>query len=258
FLSSNLRIRGDMNNPDVSGTLRVNEGTNVTFVMPNDDPGMVDRQGIVRFVDRSDTSRANVFAKVDSLTHTELSGINLSVNIVTDKEAIFTVVIDPGSQDALTIQGEAEMIAGMNPAGDISLTGNYTVETGKYSFSFGPVKRVFQFKQSSTLTWSGDPLDARMDITAVYKLKAPTLELVQNQIGSEQPNLYKQRVPFDVNLHITEQLFQPQLSFDIDLDEDNAMVSQDVAGKVNTGLAQLRENEAERNKQVYALIVLGR
>src|SRR5690606_33216172 len=146
----------------------------------------------------------------------------------------------------------------MNPAGDISLTGNYTVETGNYSFSFGPVKRVFQFKQGSTLTWSGDPLDARMDITAVYKLKAPTLELVQNQIGSEQPNLYKQRVPFDVNLHITEQLFQPRLSFDIDLDEDNAMISQDVAGKVNTGLTQLRENESEMNKQVFALIVLGR
>lgn len=258
FVSSNLRIRGNMDSPDVSGTLQVNEATNVTFVLPNDDPGMVDRQGIVRFVNRSDTARANVFAKVDSLTHTELAGINLSVNIVTDKEAVFTVVIDPGSEDALTIQGEAELNAGMNPAGDITLTGTYTVETGNYSFSFGPVKRVFQFRQGSTLTWSGDPMDARMDITAVYKLKAPTLELVQNQIGAEQPNLYKQRVPFDVNLHITEQLFQPRLRFDIDLDEDNAMISQDVASKVNTGLTQLRENESEMNKQVFALIVLGR
>ena len=258
FISSNLRIQGDMHSPNVSGTLQVNENTDVTFVMPNDDPGMVDRQGIVRFVDRSDTARANVFAKVDSLKHTELAGVNLSVNIATDKDAVFTIVIDPGSQDALTIQGEAELNAGVNPSGDITLNGTYTVETGNYSFSFGPVKRLFQFRQGSTLTWSGDPLDARMDITAFYNVKAPTLELVQNQIGSEQPNLYKQRVPFDVNLHITEQLFQPQLSFDIDLDEDNAMVSQDVAGKVNTGLAQLRENESEMNKQVFSLIVLGR
>jgi len=258
FVSSNLRIQGDMNNPTVNGTLQINENTNVTFVLPNDDPGMVDRQGIVRFVDRSDTTRANVFAKVDSLTHTELSGMNLSVNIVTDKDAIFTIVIDPGSQDALTIQGEAELNAGINPSGDITLNGTYTVESGNYSFSFGPVKRLFQFKQGSTITWAGDPLDARMDITAVYSIKAPTLELVQNQIGAEQPNLYKQRVPFNVNLHITEQLFQPQLGFDIDLDEDNAMVSQDVAGKVNTGLAQLRENESEMNKQVFSLIVLGR
>lgn len=258
FVSSNLRIQGDMNNPTVNGTLQVNDDTDVTFVLPNDDPGMVDRQGIVRFVDRSDTSGVNVFAKVDSLTQTELSGLNLSVNIVTDKDAKFTIVIDPGSQDALAIQGEAELNAGIDPSGEITLNGNYTVETGNYSFSFGPVKRLFEFKQGSTITWAGDPLDARMDITAVYNIKAPTLELVQNQIGAEQPNLYKQRVPFNVNLHITEQLFQPQLSFDIDLDEDNAMVSQDVAGKVNTGLTQLRENESEMNKQVFSLIVLGR
>lgn len=258
YISSNIRIQGDMHSPNVTGTLRVNDNTDVTFVLPNDDPGMVDRQGIVRFVDRSDTSRANVFARVDSLTHTDLTGVNLSLNIVTDKEAIFTVVIDPGSQDALTIQGEAELNAGMNPNGDISLTGNYTVEDGNYSFSFGPVKRVFQFRKGSTITWAGDPLDARMDITAVYKLRAPTLELVQNQISAQQSNLYKQRVPFDVNLRLTEQLFQPKISFDIDLDENNAIVSQDVAGKVNTGLAQLRENESDMNKQVFSLIVLGR
>ncbi|PPK99839.1 translocation/assembly module TamB domain-containing protein [Parapedobacter indicus] len=258
FISTNLNITGDMESPSVNGTLRVDDKTDVTFVLPNDDPGMVDRQGIVRFVDRSDTTQTNVFAGVDSLTHTELSGINLSVNIATDKDAAFTVVIDPGSQDALKIQGEAELNAGMTPSGDIRLTGTYTVESGNYSFSFGPVKRLFEFEKGSTLTWSGDPMDARMDITAVYKLKAPTLELVQAQIGNQQSGLYKQRIPFDVKLQITEQLFQPQLKFDIDLDENNAVASQDVVSRVNTGLTQLRENESEMNKQVFSLIVLGR
>lgn len=258
FISTNLNITGDMGSPTVNGTLRVEEKTDVTFVLPNNDPGMVDREGIVRFVNRGDTVQANVFAGVDSLAHTDLGGINLSVNIATDKEAAFTVVIDPGSQDALRIQGEAELNAGMNPSGDIRLTGTYTVESGNYSFSFGPVKRLFEFEKGSTLTWSGDPLDARLNITAVYKLKAPTLELVQAQIGNQQSGLYKQRIPFDVKLQITEQLFQPQLKFDIDLDEDNAIASQDVVSRVNTGLTQLRENESELNKQVFSLIVLGR
>lgn len=258
FISTNLNITGDMESPTVQGTLRVEDKTDVTFVLPNDDPGMVDRQGIVRFVDRGDTTRTNVFAGVDSLTHTELSGVNLSVNIATDKDAAFTVVIDPGSQDALRIQGEAELNAGMNPSGDIRLTGTYTVESGNYSFSFGPVKRLFEFEKGSTLTWSGDPMDARLNITAVYKLKAPTLELVQAQIGNQQSGLYKQRIPFDVKLQISEQLFQPQLKFDIDLDENNAVASQDVVSRVNTGLTQLRENESEMNKQVFSLIVLGR
>ncbi|WP_257669938.1 translocation/assembly module TamB domain-containing protein [Parapedobacter tibetensis] len=258
FLSSNIRIQGDMHAPNVTGTLRVNADTDVTFVLPNEDPGMVDRQGIVRFVNRSDTAQVNVFAKVDSLTQTKLIGLNLSLNIETDKDAAFTIVIDPGSQDALAIKGEAKLNAGIDPSGQIMLSGTYTVNDGNYSFSFGPVKRVFQFRQGSTITWSGDPMDARLDITAVYKLKAPTLELVQNQIGAERPNVYKQRVPFDVVLRISEQMFQPKLGFDINLDENNAMVSQDVAGKVNTGLNQLRENESEMNKQVFALIVLGR
>src|SRR5690606_9624398 len=165
FVSTNLNITGDMNSPTVKGTLQVEDQTDVTFVLPNDDPGMVDRQGIVRFVDRGDTTQTNVFAKVDSLARTELSGIDLSVNIATDKDAAFTVVIDPGSQDALKIQGEAELNAGMTPSGDIRLTGTYTVESGNYSFSFGPVKRLFEFQKGSTLTWSGDPMDARLDIT---------------------------------------------------------------------------------------------
>lgn len=258
FISSDLRIQGDMDSPDVSGTLRVDENTDVTFVLPNDDPGMVDRQGIVRFVDRSDTSGTNVFARVDSLTQTELQGLNLSVNVETDEDAAFTVVIDPGSEDALHIRGAAELNAGIDPSGAITMSGTYTVNEGSYSFSFGPVKRLFQFREGSTITWSGDPMNARLDITAVYNLKAPTLELVQTQIGAERPNLYKQRVPFDVNLHITGAMFQPQLDFGIDLDEDNALISQDVAGKVNTGLAQLREDPSEMNKQVFALIVLGR
>src|SRR3546814_4206628 len=58
----------------------------------------------------SDWSSDVCSSDLDSLTHTELSGLNLSVNIVTDKDAKFTIVIDPGSQDALAIQGEAEQI----------------------------------------------------------------------------------------------------------------------------------------------------
>src|SRR5690606_28368395 len=174
FVSSNLRITGSMASPDVNGTLRINKNTDVTFVLPNDDPGIVDRQGIVQFVDRSDTSAVNVFARVDSLTQTELAGLNMSVNVETDEEAAFTIVVDPGSEAALHIKGEAELNAGIDPSGKITMSGTYTVNEGSYSFSFGPAKRLFQFSTGSTITWSGDPMDARLDITAVYNLRAPT------------------------------------------------------------------------------------
>lgn len=258
IVTSNLRISGGLNNPIIDGNLMVEDDTHVTFVLPSEDPGVVEREGIIRFVNRSDTSAHNVFARLDSMRSSEISGLRMSMTIQTHPAAAFSIVIDEGSGDALNIQGAADLTAGLDPSGNITLTGTYRVEEGNYSFTFEPVKRVFDFKQGSTITWTGDPMDARLDITAVYKVKAPTLELVQGQIGGESENLYKQRVPFDVNLGITGQMLQPQLDFGIDLDEDNSMISQDVASKVNTSLNQLKEDESEMNKQVFALIVMGR
>lgn len=258
YVSSNLRVRGDLDKPVVDGNIMVNDKTDFTFILPNDDPGMVERKGVVEFVDKSDTSHVNVFAKLDSLKTSKITGMDIALNLQTSKDAKFTVIIDEGSQDALNIQGVAEINAGVDPSNKISMSGTYTVNDGSYSFSFGPAKRVFNFKEGSTIIWAGDPLDARLNITASYKVKAPTLELVQNQIGASSAGLYKQRIPFDVNLIITEQLFQPKLDFKIELDENSAVASQDVISKVKTGLAQLNEDPSEMNKQVFSLIILGR
>ncbi|GGH16138.1 hypothetical protein GCM10011418_18320 [Sphingobacterium alkalisoli] len=260
FVTSNIRITGDLNKPKIEGNVKANENTDFVFIVPNDNPGVAERDGVVKFVDKSDTARTNVFAQLDSLTTASsvLSGFDLALNLSTDRDAKFKVIIDEGSQDALNIQGVAELNTTIDANSNITMSGTYTVEDGSYSFNFGPVSRQFNFQKGSTITWNGDPLDARMDITALYKGKFPTLELVSNQIGAENQNLYKQRIPFNVKLILTGELFKPNINFDIDLDENNAIVSQEVVSKVNIGLSALREDPAELNKQVFSLIVLGR
>ncbi len=259
FVTSNIRIRGNINQPAIEGDVKANSNTDFVFIVPNDNPGVADRDGVVKFVNKSDTTRMNVFAKLDSMTTTStFSGFDMALNLTTDREAKFKIIIDEGSQDALNIQGVAEINTAIDVSNKITMSGTFTVEDGSYSFNFGPVKRQFDFEKGSTITWNGDPLDARMDITAIYKGKFPTLELVANQIGNDNQNLYKQRIPFDVKLILAGELFKPDISFDIDLDENNAIVSQDVVSKVNIGLAALRDDPAELNKQVFSLIILGR
>jgi len=258
FLGTDLQIGGNLNKPIVDGTIKVLDSTDFTMVMPNNDPGMADRKGVVEFVDKRDTATANALARLDSMTVTKLTGIDVDLNLQTDKDAKFKILLDAGSQDALNIQGEAELNAGVDASGKITMSGTFTVERGSYSFSFGPVSRDFKFQKGSTITWNGDPLDAQLNITAVYTLKAPTLELVAPQLGTQNANLYKQKIPFDVLLKISDQLFQPQLNFDIDLNANNAIVSQDVISKVDNALTTLRDNPSDLNKQVFSLIVLGR
>ena len=260
YLTSSLQISGNLDKPRIDGNIKANENTNFNFIVPNENPGVAQREGVVKFVDRSDTSAANVFAQLDSLTSvsTGLSGYDIALNLSTDKNAKFRIILDEGTQDALNIQGVAEIATSIDANDRITMSGTFTVEDGDYTFSLGPISKDFKFKKGSTITWNGDPLDARLGITAVYTNKFATLELVQNQIGAESKNLYKQRIPFNVQLIITGDLFKPEINFDIDLDENSAIVSQDVVSKVNIALANIKDDPAELNKQVFSLIALGR
>jgi len=259
YVTSSIRIRGNLDKPEIDGNISANENTDFSFIVPNENPGVAQRDGVVKFVNKSDTVASNVFAKLDSMTTvTHLKGIDLTLNLTTSRDAKFRVIIDEGTQDALNIQGVAEINAAIDASEKITMSGTFTVEKGNYSFSFGPIKKEFDFQKGSTIVFNGDPLDARLNITALYKGKFPTLELISNQIGSESQNLYKQRIPFNVKLNLAGELFKPDLAFDIELDEDKAIASQDVVSKVNIALDALRNDPAELNKQVFSLIIMGR
>src|SRR5690606_2215720 len=180
YITSNLRVTGDLNKPRIDGNVKANDRTDFSFIVPNDDPGVTQRDGVVKFVDKSDTARANVFAKLDSMTTaTTLSGYDIALNLSTDPDAKFKIILDEGTQDALNIQGIAEINTTIDANDKITMSGTFTVEDGDYTFSFGPISKDFRFQKGSTITWNGDPLDARLDITALYSGKFATLELVQ-------------------------------------------------------------------------------
>ena len=258
FLNSDLRITGTMESPQVNGSLRVNDNTKMTIVVPDDNPGITEREGIVEFVNKRDLNSDKLFAKRDTALTKTVAGLDVSVNIDVDPDAEFTVIIDPGTGDALFIKGTAQLNAGIDPGGNISLAGTYEVEEGSYELSFNMLKRKFNFKKGSTITWNGELMSADLNITAAYDINAAPIDLLENQLGGRNSNYYKQKIPFEVNLILTGEMLKPNISFDINLQEENTGVSQDVTSLVNTRLAQVRENESELNKQVFALIVLGR
>jgi len=259
FVTSNLRIKGNLDKPSVDGNITANENTDFVFIVPNENPGVADREGVVKFVNKSDTARANVFARLDSLTtvNKQLSGFDLALNLSTAREAKFKIILNEGSDDALNIQGVAELTTSIDASEKITMSGTFTVVDGDYSFSIGPIKKEFGFQSGSTVTWNGDPLDARLNITAIYSRRFSPLELVSNQIGPENQNIYRQKIPFDVKLILTGELFKPNISFDIDVDNNSTTASQDVISKVDIALAALRNDPAEMNKQVFSLIALG-
>lgn len=262
YLSSNLRLRGDVASPQVDGSLKINDKTVFTIVIPQSNPGVQEREGIVEFVNFSDPkSLTALTSKLDTLNNSDITGMDVAVNIEVDSNAVFNVIVDEGTGDFLRVQGDAQLTAGIDPSGKVSLTGTYVLSEGAYNLSFNFLKRRFDIQRGSTITWTGDPLSANIDVTAQYTANTAPIDLIQAQ-SNESPgdlNRYKQKLPFEVALNIKGEMMKPEITFGVSLPTNrNYNVSKDVTDLVQTRLTQLKAEPSELNKQVFALLLLGR
>ena len=253
-----LQVRGNLDLPKVDGRLAVSDDTDFTFVLPQSAPSLQERDGIVEFIDQ-DQVALNKTIKADSIdSQSPIKGMDVNVNIELSKEAKMSIIIDKANGDFVKLQGEADLTGGIDPSGKTTLVGVYQVEKGSYEMSVSVLKRKFDIQKGSTITWTGEPTTANLDITAIYKTQTAPIDLVEQQVDQINLNQYKQRIPFNTLLILKGELLKPVISFDITTDEKNNAVSSEVTETVEGKLAQLREDENEMNKQVFALLLLNR
>jgi translocation and assembly module TamB len=126
------------------------------------------------------------------------------------------------------LKGNSTLVLNTEASGGIHLSGRYEISSGTYNFSFYKLlKREFDIIKGSSITWSGDPMGAEMDIRASYSVETSPLDLVYNQINTTDQaeiNSYNQRLPFLVYLNIEGKLLVPQLSFSLDMPADKRNV----------------------------------
>lgn len=265
FLSTDLDIRGPVAAPDISGSVNILEGTDMTVAIPQAEPGLEDREGVVAFVDMSLPGGPGMLRpkQGDSAQKSKSFvplGSNVDVNLNLNDNASFTVLVDAATGDFLRIKGNTSLNASVQPDGTIGLTGTYEIVDGMYQLNYNFLRRDFRIQRGSNIIFSGEPTEAEVNLTAVYEANVAPYDLVARQVQDPaELNFYKQRIPFDVQLKITRQMLQPRISFDIVLPEErNYRVSSDVVDVVRARLTDIRTDESELNKQVFALIVLNR
>ncbi len=259
FLDTNLNIKGTMDRPLVNGNLKINDGTKFTVVLPQQDPSIADREGIVEFIDQDKMEINQRLKMEETLNTTALKGIVASVDIEIVKEAELNLIIDKGNGDFLSLQGEAQLTGGIDESGKTTLTGRYEFTEGAYQMSFNFIKRKFDIEKGSYILWTGEPTDATVNITAAYKTEVPPIDLVDQQIASDSDrNTFKQKIPVHTLLKINGELLKPELTFDIIIPDGNYNVAANVITTTEAKLAQIRQEPSELNKQVFSILLLNR
>ncbi|MEN2282426.1 translocation/assembly module TamB domain-containing protein [Algoriphagus sp. SE2] len=256
-IDADVTIEGDLNLPIVEAELNVKESTDLTFIIPESQLDVVERNGVVLFVNKENPD--DILTSGIEKTTTTFSGYDIQALVTADPNATFTVVIDPKTGDNLLISGSANLQMDINPNGRITLSGDYEISEGHYEMSlYNLISKKFIIDKGSRITWNGDPMDASMDIRAIYKVETSSTELMNSQLtGSNQEtkSQYKRRLPFLVYLNVNGELLKPEISFALDMPESE---QGEFGGSVYSRVLQLNEQENELNKQVFSLLVLNR
>jgi len=259
IIDSNIDIKGPMSLPVVNAKLKMKKGSNFTFAVPEDKLTTDKGENVVEFNDSLKFNPILNRKEIKTIEKTGLSGFDLSSIIEIDKEATLRLLMDPASTDSLVVKGEAALSFSMDRSGKMSLTGAYNLNDGSYLVSLQSViKKKFDIVPGSTIIWNGDPMDAEININATYTQRAAPIDLVANQmsgLSETDKGAYKQPYPFLVFLKLRGAILRPEISFEIQLRPEDKGI---LGGAVNQKLTLLNADESALNKQVFALLVLGR
>ncbi|HLN74114.1 MAG TPA: translocation/assembly module TamB domain-containing protein [Prolixibacteraceae bacterium] len=261
IIDSKINVDGPLELPHVNARVKMKKGSNFTFSVPEEQVTADKGEDVVEFINREELNPILTKAEEQAKQTTGMRGFDLSSIIQIDKEATLRLLMDPASSDSLVVKGEAALSFTMDPSGKMSLTGNYDLSEGSYLVSFESViKRKFDIASGSTITWNGDPMDATISIDAIYTVRTSPTDLVTAQgsgagSGETAKESDNKRYPFQVLLKLRGEILKPQISFEIQLPTDEmGKAGPEVVNK----LAMLNEDESALNKQVFALLVLGR
>ena len=226
------RLTIDLNAKTMPGTI---------FVVPLKDVETVDSYSLIHF--KSDAVKTQEIQKEVALE--ALKGLTLNIDLEVTKDAVAQVVIDEVYGSKLSGRGTGNLQIEINTRGTFNMFGDYLVDSGVYDFKYGGfVNRPFKIQKGGTVSWNGNPADANLEVTAVYKAKANPGVLLENFNSNRN-------IEVDLVTRITGSLFNSKQELDIQLSNVEASIANELEFILNDN------NVNEKTTQFISLLAFG-
>ena len=219
--------------------METREGTNINFPMYG--VSDIDEDfDFVSFVNDGITDSIDEFK-------TDLTGLDLDLNFHVTPSANVKIIFDPDFGDQIVATGSGDLNITLDQYNEVNLTGFYEISgDSKYNFAMGIIKQDFDIEPGSSLTWTGNPYDANIDLVTSFRMKKVSLvdlspEQIDNSLTSQAVICY---------LNLGETLLKPKISFDIKSPN---------APETGKGLIERVVNDDdELSRQFFSLLLLRR
>lgn len=172
--------------------------------------------------------------------------INMLINATPN--ATMKIVMDPVAGDNITAKGNGNLQVNYFNKGDFKMFGNYVIEQGMYKLSMQEViRKDFTLKSGGTVSFTGDPYLANLDLQAIYTVNSASLSDLGIDTSLSQG---QNTVKVNCLMNLTGSLASPDIKFDLDLptvkEEDRDVVR------------SITSTEEQMNTQIIYLLGIGK
>lgn len=199
--SGYVHLTGNEKNLDVKLDIKTERGTQL--FIPMDFSAEISENDFIIFTGSDSIG-------VRKVAENDLEGITMQGQFQVTDDAEVQILFDPSVGDRIRGRGNGNITMEITSDGRFLMTGDYTVKSGDYLFTFENVlNKRFVIEEGGTIRWTGDPYEADLNLKAIYRLKTSL-----NSLGYETQ---QGTVPVNCEISMSGLLTNPLFSFGVDL-----------------------------------------
>jgi hypothetical protein len=257
YASGTAQLKGTDDFIQVEGNVRTESGTSIGFNFSEN--ASVEDYDFITFTENlHDTTLStddfspnllNNRKDAAAPTNDTKSDMNYTLDFLVNvtPDAQLELMMDPTTSDKIRGNGNGNLQVQYGSQSNTQIFGNYLISGGSYNFSLQQViRKRFNIREGSVVSFHGDPMDANLDINAIYNLSANIQDLDETLIlETANPN-----VMINCILQIDGRLQNPTISFDMELPNSNGELERRVKSFIDT--------EDMMTRQIIYLLVLNK
>ncbi len=247
LMSGSARFTGTFDDLIIDVKGKAEKGS--SFFVPLENYGGSSELEFIRFVNFDEVNT--------SQTYQDLSGIQMNFDLEITPSTEIQLIFDSKLGDIIRARGNSHLLMQINSNGDFKMYGEYEVEEGDYLFTaVNLINKKFEIEKGGKITWNGDPMQANMNLEAVYHTKASVENLVIGVVPTDDLPAYRQRTDVEAVMKLRGPLTAPEIRFDFRLPNMASISTSGVnVSSLNTIIRRIESDQEEMTRQVFSLLV---
>lgn len=207
YATGDFSFRGPTNNMRINIDAKTESGT--IFNIPLNSASKAANTDFITFVSKD--------SLLTPKKEQAFNGLEMTLNLEINEASQVNILTDLGN---LNGRGKSELLTlKITSLGDFEMYGTYFITVGEFQYTAQEyISKIFEIRQGGMIRWSGDPVEAEINLKAVYGQRTSLQNLyIAAGYGQQQD----QSVMAEAVMSLTGVLTQPKIDLDVNFPQDS-------------------------------------